>query len=197
MSKSSERKRRTGCCGAAPLLGHQRCGFEIITNVQELQRIQVEMRRLRAERDLARLGLSESESVFLYECMCIVWSYLPSDLIVQEGDRYYGCRLLRATIARHTERLVTRLCRTLCIWWIHCLRFWQQSKSFWQWLSYKLACQRPELSHAGPMMSTANAELRRPTGIGCSDLLDHVFISNLATLLLFRTWPCQLRQPSL
>src|ERR1039458_8018475 len=31
--------------------------------------------------------------------------------------------------------------------------------------------ERPKLSHAGRRMSTANAELRRPTGVGCSDLL--------------------------
>jgi hypothetical protein len=31
--------------------------------------------------------------------------------------------------------------------------------------------QRPELSHAGCMMSTAKAELKRPTGVGCSERL--------------------------
>ena len=139
-----------GAVGCSVLLGQrERLGFEFITNAQEVQRIQVEMRRLRAERDSSQLGLSESESVFLYECMCIVWSYLPSDLIVQEGDRYDSYRLLRATIARHTGRLVTRLCRTLCIWWIHCLRFWQQSKPFWRFLSYKLAWPNVQSSGTG------------------------------------------------
>jgi hypothetical protein len=37
-------------------------------------------------------------------------------------------------------------------------------------LSYRN--QRRELSHAGPVMSTANAELKRPTGVGSSDFLD-------------------------
>jgi hypothetical protein len=35
--------------------------------------------------------------------------------------------------------------------------------------------QRPELSHAGCVMSTANAELKRPTGVGSSDLLGQSF----------------------
>jgi len=34
--------------------------------------------------------------------------------------------------------------------------------------------ERWELSHAGPMKWTANAELKAPTRVGSSDLLGHV-----------------------
>jgi hypothetical protein len=39
--------------------------------------------------------------------------------------------------------------------------------------------QRRELSRAGTAMSTAKAELRRPTGVGCSDLLAWLLKSGL------------------
>jgi hypothetical protein len=45
--------------------------------------------------------------------------------------------------------------------------------------------QRPELSHAGAVMSTANAELRRPTGVGCSEsLCKNSFFDHLIHLLV-------------
>ena len=129
-----------GCCGAAPLLGHPRCGFEFITNAQEVERIQVEMRRLRVTRDSSRLGLSECESDFLYAHNRIGGCYLQKAQFAQDGSMYASCLLWLATIIQHMDNLLTRLCHTLCIWWIHCLRLWQQSKSFWHYLSYKYAC---------------------------------------------------------
>ena len=46
--------------------------------------------------------------------------------------------------------------------------------------------QRPELSHAGPAMSTVNAELSRPTGVGCSDRLGSDLLVTMSSRKKYR-----------
>src|SRR5450759_5388374 len=58
------------------------------------------------------------------------------------------------------------------------------------------AAERLELSHAGAAMSTAKAEPRRPTGVGCSDLLgQNIVITQNSSCKTsahkrLRTWLC-------